>query len=273
MHRPADEYAAARRTLLDALSALESHLDSVILVGAQAVYVHTGESDLTVPVFTTDADLALDTANLADTPEIAEALRHAGFVLDDNPGHWVSRQDVAVDLMVVPAQGGRAKRNARGASIPPHERNVARITRGLEPSLVDNRLVAISDSESSELRTVQIRVAGPAALLSAKAIKIQERFNQTSRQPDRLKPKDALDAFRILQAADVPELVKGFELHQHDEFAADVSNESLDFLSEHGSKQADLLPRLAAEAAGGHPTIPVAFAHLTTRLVEALGRS
>jgi hypothetical protein len=33
----APEYVTARRVLLDALSALQDHLDSLILVGAQAV--------------------------------------------------------------------------------------------------------------------------------------------------------------------------------------------------------------------------------------------
>ena len=36
----AREYVHARRALLDALEALEPHLGAVVLVGAQAVYVH-----------------------------------------------------------------------------------------------------------------------------------------------------------------------------------------------------------------------------------------
>ncbi|MHA6522880.1 hypothetical protein [Tessaracoccus sp. G1721] len=40
------EYVAARRVLLDALEALTDHLPSLILVGAQAVYHHTGISGL-----------------------------------------------------------------------------------------------------------------------------------------------------------------------------------------------------------------------------------
>lgn len=41
MPEVAPEYIAARRVLLDALTALEDHLDNLILVGAQAVYHHT----------------------------------------------------------------------------------------------------------------------------------------------------------------------------------------------------------------------------------------
>jgi hypothetical protein len=45
MTEPAYEYIEARRTLLDALDALESHRDSLVLIGAQAVYLHTGPTD------------------------------------------------------------------------------------------------------------------------------------------------------------------------------------------------------------------------------------
>lgn len=81
------EYVAARRVLLDALEALEGHLDSLVLVGAQAVYLHTGESELNVPLFTADAGIALNTKNLRDEPEIGDLLRSAGFKADLNPGH------------------------------------------------------------------------------------------------------------------------------------------------------------------------------------------
>ena len=73
MHYPA-EYSAARTVLLDALEALDSHLPNVILVGAQAVYLHTGAGELAQPPMTTDADLALDTSALADVPEIASGI-------------------------------------------------------------------------------------------------------------------------------------------------------------------------------------------------------
>ena len=34
-------YVRARRRLLDALDALEPHLDAIVLVGAQAVHLHS----------------------------------------------------------------------------------------------------------------------------------------------------------------------------------------------------------------------------------------
>lgn len=54
----APEYITARRVLLDALSALQGHINHLILVGAQAVYHHTGETELNVALSTTDADKA-----------------------------------------------------------------------------------------------------------------------------------------------------------------------------------------------------------------------
>ena len=48
MTEPAYEYIEARRTLLDAFDALQSHRDSLVLIGAQAVYLHTGSTGLSV---------------------------------------------------------------------------------------------------------------------------------------------------------------------------------------------------------------------------------
>lgn len=98
MSRIAPEYVAARRVLLDALIALQGHTDNLILVGAQAVYHHTGDADLNVPIMTSDADLAIDVTDLAEVPEIGSLLRNAGFAPGDNPGHWVSLSQVAIEL-------------------------------------------------------------------------------------------------------------------------------------------------------------------------------
>lgn len=89
MTEPAPEYVAARRTLLDALDALSAHRPSLVLIGAQAVYLHTGSEGANVPPMTTDADLALDTDLLADDPEIAAALQEAGFVAGQPADHYI----------------------------------------------------------------------------------------------------------------------------------------------------------------------------------------
>ncbi len=73
---------AARRALLDALEALQAHRDSVIVIGAQAVYMHTGAAEVALAEATKDSDLALDARSLADSPLLEEAMRAAGFQLD-----------------------------------------------------------------------------------------------------------------------------------------------------------------------------------------------
>lgn len=266
----APEYVVARRVLLDALTALEGHLDNLILVGAQAVYLHTGDADLNVPLLTTDADLAINTRDLAQVPEIGGVLRDAGFTPGPDPGHWVNTGDVAVDLMVVPHQAGTAKASARAARLDPHEKLTARIARGLEPALIDNTFIAITALEAGDTRAFDLRVAGPAALLTAKAIKINERFEQADNQPDRLKEKDALDAFRILQAVETDELVTGFTRHRADEHAATVTAEAIEIYRVHASTTQGRIVQLAASAAQNDPTVAPAFAALVLDLLAAL---
>jgi hypothetical protein len=265
----APEYVTARRVLLDALTALDGHRENLILVGAQAVYHHTGSSDLNVALMTTDGDLAIDTSDLAEAPEIGAALRQAGFIAGLNPGHWVSISDIAIDLMVVPHQAGTTRTSARAARLPAHDRRTARIARGLEPALVDNDIVTITALEPNDPRTFRLRVAGPAALLTAKAIKISERLRQIDTQPDRLKEKDALDAFRILQAIDTADLASGFARHRADEHAAAVTDDALEIYRLHASTPTGRIAQLATDAALGDPTIAPAFAALITLLLAA----
>lgn len=270
MNNLAPEYVTARRVLLDALVALEGHLDNLILVGAQAVYHHAGEADLNVPLMTTDGDLAVNTRDLAEVPEIGRALRGAGFTPGPNPGHWVAISDVAVDLMVVPHQAGTTKASARAARLSPHEKLTARIARGLEAALIDNEHVTIAALEPGDVRRFQLRVAGPAALLTARAIKIGERLEQADTQPDRLKQKDAFDAFRVLQAIDTPDLMRGIAKHQEDEHAAAVTAEAIEVYRAHASTAEGRIAQLAADAAQGDPTVAPAFASLVRDLLSAL---
>ena len=78
---PDPQYVRARCVFLDAADALAAHLDSVVLVGAQAVCLHTGEAELfdAAAPYTTDADLAIAPADLADSPLLDELLIRRGF--------------------------------------------------------------------------------------------------------------------------------------------------------------------------------------------------
>jgi hypothetical protein len=92
-------YVAARRVLLDALFALKPHANALIIAGAQAVYLHTGEGDLAVAPFTTDGDLAVNPDLLEADPLIEVAMGDAGFELAQYDGHvepgiWVASTEV-----------------------------------------------------------------------------------------------------------------------------------------------------------------------------------
>ena len=43
-------YAAARTVLIDALEALRTYQDAITLVGAQAIYIRVGETDIGFPL-------------------------------------------------------------------------------------------------------------------------------------------------------------------------------------------------------------------------------
>jgi len=62
---PDPRYVRARGVLLDALAALEPHLDAIVPVGAQAIYMRTGDTAMNVVEYTTDADLGISPVELA----------------------------------------------------------------------------------------------------------------------------------------------------------------------------------------------------------------
>jgi hypothetical protein len=68
--------------LLDALDALGDQRDAVVLVGAQAIYLHTGAAELAVAEFTTDSDLGIDPSALEQAISYLREL----FSLPDAPG-------------------------------------------------------------------------------------------------------------------------------------------------------------------------------------------
>src|SRR5437773_540339 len=135
------QYIVARSVLLDALQALGPQRKAVILVGAQAIYLHTGAIELAVAEFTTDADITLDPALLQQVPEIESAMTAAKFRRGARVGAWFMYRDIGgvatkveVDLMVPEAVGGPGSRAAR---LSGHAKHVARKARGLEAALID----------------------------------------------------------------------------------------------------------------------------------------
>jgi hypothetical protein len=193
---PDPAYVRARRVLLDALEALRDHRAAVVLVGAQAIYLHTGAGDLTVAPYTTDADIMLIPQSLADQPALATLLDSGGFVPTIESGQigtWIGRDGIPVDLLVPEAVGGPGR---RAAKLGVHGDRVARKGRGLEAAIVDNTIMTIESLDPVDDRRFEVAVAGPSALLVAKVHKITDR----QRSPTRLEDKDALDIYRLLRS-------------------------------------------------------------------------
>lgn len=202
-------YVGARKILLDALAALAPHGSAIVVVGAQAVYLRTNETELAIAPYTTDGDLALDPSLLGDNPEIEKAMGEAGFHLQPQPGGniapgvWLATvegggqtHDVPVDLIVpegMATGGGR-----RGARLKAHGNRAARRAVGLEAALVDHSPMLIAALEPTDLRSIAAEVAGPAALFVAKAHKLNDRI--ASGKPNRIDDKDAADVVRLMQS-------------------------------------------------------------------------
>lgn len=223
-----ERYALARRVLLDALDALdalEGQRTALILVGAQAIYLHTGALELAVAAATFDADLAIDPALLKSAPALADALQVAGFVPRDQPGIWESgRYGIEVDLLVPAAVAGEGRRGADLGDV--HGRRAARKARGLEAALVDHAPMTIAALDGNDLRRIDVMVAGVAALLVAKLHKVAERIGDSERQH----AKDALDIYRLLMAPSPDELAQRLDALRQDERAASVTVDALGYL-------------------------------------------
>ena len=89
--QPAIQYVEACRALLDALTALQPHVDAFVLIGPQASTCAPQAACRGYEPFTTDADLALDPSRLATLPLLADAMLDAGFEYSGEPGIWNRR--------------------------------------------------------------------------------------------------------------------------------------------------------------------------------------
>lgn len=222
-----DLLVRARSALLDALEALDEHRDAVIVIGAQAIYLHTGGAEVALAEATKDSDLALDPRKLLDDPLIETAMTRARFYpnpISKQPGAWMNSAGIPVDLMVPEELAGQG--GARGARIPPHDNRSTRRARGLEAALVDNSILDIHALDDSDSRIYGARVAGPAALLVAKLHKIGER--QSS--PTRLLDKDAHDIYRLLVAVETEQIVQSLKILAQDPLSQSATNEAILYL-------------------------------------------
>ncbi|MGW3699055.1 hypothetical protein ACWECR_35140 [Streptomyces sp. NPDC005056] len=227
----------ARRVLLDGLDALHEHLPALTIVGAQAVYLRTPEAAISNAPFTSDGDLGIDPLLLGDQPHLDDSLRAAGFDLrdKDQPGLWerpetIGDKIVPVELdLLIPRQLS-PKNGKRSAKVPPHGNMSARWIEGLEVAVVDRSPMPVASLEPEDLRSITVNVAGPAALLVAKAFKISDRLSNVEKRPDRLTDKDAGDVLRIMMTARPRQLAKRFSELRRDTRVGDIAVQGLEKL-------------------------------------------
>jgi ribosomal protein L11 len=269
---PEPLYVLARRVLLDALEALGDHRTAIVLVGAQAIYLHVGEADLAVAPFTMDGDLAVVPVKLEPAPRLGEALERAGFLQTKEVGTWAKEAslgdvtaNVPVDLLVPESLADRKGR--RGARLGPHGDRAARKVKGLEAAIVDHTVMQIVSLEERDRRSFEMSVAGPTALLVAKLHKLADRA-ETVRASD----KDALDVLRLLRAISTTTLSTRLGVLLHHNLAGAVSRGALEHLKNLFAHRSALGAQMAARAL--HPledpaTIAASCEALARDLIDA----
>ena len=205
-------YVLARRALLDAAEALVDQRDALVLVGAQAIYLQIGDDGLKIPKMTKDADFAVHPELLVADPLVELAMEGAGFTLDPpegsgrnrQPGQWYDGA-VQVDLLVPEGLATSKRAHRRSAPVPPHAKTTFGKARGLEASVVDFNSIVVTALEPHDDRAIELKVAGPMALIVAKSHKLHERV--AAGRHDRIDAKDGHDIYRLLRAFDTSLLV------------------------------------------------------------------
>lgn len=244
------------------MEALREHRDAIVLIGAQAIYLHTGRADVALAEATKDSDLALDTRRLADDPRIERAMSAAGFsqaVNRTQPGSWLNPAGIPVDLMVPEALAGAAASQRRGARIPPHANTAARRAVGLEAAVVDHAPMRVAALAQGDARSCTIEVAGPAALMVAKLHKLGERRDN----PRRLEDKDAHDVYRLFVAVPTDVLAETTQRLLAEPLAGEVTQQAMSYLRDMfaaGPQSLGSAMAGRAEAGVGEPDIVAASA-------------
>ena len=264
------EYVAARRVLLDALEALGIHRKALVLVGAQAIYLQIGEGDQAVAPYTTDADLAIDPERLGDEPALTKALEESGFELTVRPGTWTKTSSFTqVDFLVPTTLGGGGR---RGARLGVHGDEFARKSKGLEAVIIDNSIFRIGALDPNDLRSFEIAVAGPAALLVAKLHKIADRKDDLNRLQD----KDGLDVLRILRACASKSLATKFVILMSNDISKVSTREALSHIKDLFGRRNSVGSQMAVRASSGledEVTVAMSCEALTVKFLQAMPKS
>lgn len=172
-----------------------------------------------------------------------------------------------IDLIVPEQLAARAGR--RSARLPgQHGKATARKIAGLEGAVVDHDPIEITAVETSDSRRRTVNVAGPGALLVAKAHKLGERLAT----PQRLKAKDAGDLYRLFDAAAPDEMAALLTALLADERSAPATATALGFLRQLFETPASTGTQLAADALQGTLPSDTVVAVITSYTRELLNQ-
>lgn len=222
----------ARAVLLTGLIALGPQREALTVVGAQAVFEHTrGRNDIPFTL-TIDGDASVAPSLVDPSFDIGQAMVAAGFVAHpDRTGIWglpgLGDETVGFDLLVPGAVAGHGR---RGARVPGQDRRAIGRADGLELSLLDREKRAISSLDGPGC-SVEAYVAGPAALMCAKAYKIHERLAEALvGGRNRVKPKDAADVWRLMTVSEPEQVRSVFVAEESDVALGEAIRRGRDYL-------------------------------------------
>ncbi|HZJ05430.1 MAG TPA: hypothetical protein VFD59_08175 [Nocardioidaceae bacterium] len=230
---PRTEIEWSRRAIINVVSVLAVHAESLTLVGAHAVLLRT--MDLDVPRMPTgDGDLGVTPGLVGDLPSIETLLGEAGYEhrTTARPGLWGrGPYDEAdgtrsfrekIDLLAPHGLSGTASRTKRGvpALQPAHGKLAVGNAFGLELAAFNRSRITIGDLADARL-SAEIHVAEIPALILAKGSKVGERLGEPRKGA--VRDKDFGDLWRLMAVADPGETVRVIaEFLDHSEVGADV---------------------------------------------------
>jgi len=129
---------------------------------------------------------------------------------------------------------------------PPNGQASGLLVVGLEGALVDVDRMKLGALTEGDDRVLEVKIAGPAALLVAKLLKIRDR-RETTRHSD----KDALDVARLLRGVETADLAERMRRLLADARSEAVTREALDLLKVLFGRRAAEGIEMAIRSAGG----------------------
>lgn len=206
------EVITSRRALIDVITGLVDHREALTVLGGHAVIEVTQGLPSVPPDDTTrDGDLGVIPQLLADDPRLSARMQDLGYetTRPERPGVWspIAQRDRSVHVrdsvdliapMSLAREGVATTRDIRAARVGPHGKHAVSATRGTELAVLDRTWRTLRSFDDRP--GVETYIAGPSALLCAKAYKLHDRLDpaELRRNAERLRPKDFADVFRLI---------------------------------------------------------------------------